>query len=230
LGCALDLAVSLSDLAILFLLTQTKAQNIPLYILFRLQTFFLTLLNLSPLAISLTSILLSQTAFFALGNNNAISSVDLSNSYNGVSGYNIGAVGVLVFVSNWAGPIYWSLVGVLLLGSHGRSSRHFNPEELDSRDWVAKERQHLIDLAEKEKQGEQRRGDWGAWRQHVSLLTLFTAAGLMAVMFACTVLRQHLFIWTVFSPKYLFAMAWSIAHHLGISIVIGSIFWYFGSW
>jgi hypothetical protein len=36
-----DLATSFFDLFTLFLLTQTKAQNIPLYLLFRLQLTFL---------------------------------------------------------------------------------------------------------------------------------------------------------------------------------------------
>jgi hypothetical protein len=39
---AIDLAVALFDLATLFLLTQTKAHNIPIYALFRLQFFFLS--------------------------------------------------------------------------------------------------------------------------------------------------------------------------------------------
>jgi ethanolaminephosphotransferase len=37
-----ELAVAFFDLMTLFLLTQTKAQNIPLYFLFRLQYFFLS--------------------------------------------------------------------------------------------------------------------------------------------------------------------------------------------
>jgi ethanolaminephosphotransferase len=37
------LAVALFDLLTLFLITQTKAQNIPLYLLFRLQIFFLSM-------------------------------------------------------------------------------------------------------------------------------------------------------------------------------------------
>ncbi|KAF2008846.1 GPI ethanolamine phosphate transferase 2 [Aaosphaeria arxii CBS 175.79] len=225
-----NLAVSLFDLFTLFLITQTKAENIPLYLIFRMQTFLLSFLDLSPTAISLTSLLLGQTTFFALGNSNAISSIDLSNSYNGVSGYNVLAVGALLFASNWAGPIYWSLVGVLLLGSHGRKQRHIATGELDARDWVAVEREHLIKLAEREKEGAERRQDPGAWRQHVGLLTLFISGATVAVMLACTVLRQHLFIWTVFSPKYLFAMAWGVGHHLGVDVLLGGCLWWLGTW
>jgi ethanolaminephosphotransferase len=40
----------------------------------------------------------------------------------------------------------------------------------------------------------------------------------MSVMAACTMLRTHLFIWTVFSPKYLYTLAWTILNHLFINL------------
>jgi hypothetical protein len=48
--CVADLAPALFDLITLFLITQTRAQNIPLYLLFKIQFFFLSkLLPLSSL-------------------------------------------------------------------------------------------------------------------------------------------------------------------------------------
>ncbi|PZD01761.1 Phosphodiest domain containing protein [Pyrenophora tritici-repentis] len=158
-----ELAVAFFDLTTLFILTQTKAQNIPLYFLFRLQYFFLTLLDLTPTAVTLTTLLLTQTSFFALGNSNAISSIDLSNSYNGISGYNVVAVGTLVFVSNWAGPMYWSLAGILLLGDHGRTQRFVDTRELHVADWVAKEREWLNEMARKEEKGREIRKTRKEW-------------------------------------------------------------------
>jgi ethanolaminephosphotransferase len=186
-----DLALALFDILTLLLLTQTSTQNIPLFLLFRLQTFFLTLLSpdLSPTAVSLTTLLLSQTSFFALGNSNAISSISLANSYNGVSSYNITAVGVLLFVGNWAGPIYWGMAGMLLLGGHGGmggEKRGFEIDELDERDWVKEERERLVGMREREVQSELRRGRWGVWRQWVGVQTLGVGVGLVGVMVACT--------------------------------------------
>ncbi|KAF2652128.1 alkaline phosphatase-like protein [Lophiostoma macrostomum CBS 122681] len=228
-----DLALTTFDLLTLLLLTQTKAQNIPLYLLFRLQTFFLSLLSLSPTSLSLTTTLLSQTAFFALGNSNAISSISLSNSYNGVASYNISAVGLLLFLSNWAGPVYWALAGTVLLGAHGGvggERRGFDTSELDERDWVVQERERLVGIREREVEEEGRRGEWGVWRQWVALATMGVAGGLVGVMAACTVLRTHLFVWSVFSPKFLFAVAWSVAHHLGVVVGLGSLVWWVGMW
>ncbi|KAF2446391.1 hypothetical protein P171DRAFT_453791 [Karstenula rhodostoma CBS 690.94] len=225
-----DLAIALFDLLSLFLITQTKAQNIPLYLLFRFQFFFLSLLDLTPTAITTTTLLLTQTSFFALGNSNAISSIDLSNAYNGVSGYNVLAVGLLLFLSNWAGPLYFTAASSLLLSSLGRPRRNIAMAEVDSRDWVQKEREHLERMARSEEEGKKRRESGEAWGRHVALVTLWVGVATGSVMVACTVLRTHLFIWTVFSPKYLYAMAWGIAFHFGGTLGLGSLVWMTGRW
>lgn len=119
---------------------------------------------------------------------------------------------------------------MLLLGSHGREKRLINLEEVDRRDWVDEEHRHLIKMERSQREGLKRRQDTSFFRQHVALQTVFVAGGLVAVMTACTALRTHLFIWTVFSPKYLFAMAWALAHHVGVDMALGGLFWYFGTW
>jgi ethanolaminephosphotransferase len=252
-NAATDLANAFFDLLTLFLLTQTKSQNVPLYLLFRFQVFFLCKLpslqsaspptppdsrayttpahlNLTPTQTTLTSLLLAQTSFFALGLNNSISSVDLSNAYNGVSGYNVLAVGLLVFLSNWAGPVYWSVAGVLLLGGTGEAKKSKATKGQQGRSWVQEEHAHLATLAGPKAGDGERKSGQGVWARHVSLLTLFTGVMLVSVMAACTALRTHLFIWTVFSPKYLFAMAWGVAWHLGVTIGLGSLVSWLGGW
>ncbi|KAF2999396.1 major facilitator super transporter protein [Curvularia kusanoi] len=143
-GCG-DLATAFFDLFSLFLLTQTKAQNIPLYLLFRFQLTLLSQLGLTSTQSTVTSLLLGQTSFFALGLNNSISSIDLSNAYNGVSGYNILAVGLLVFLSNWAGSVYWSIAGVLLLGDYSSIKKSAKAAQAakKQRSWVQQEHDYL---------------------------------------------------------------------------------------
>ncbi|KAF1811998.1 alkaline phosphatase-like protein [Eremomyces bilateralis CBS 781.70] len=184
----------LVHLVTIFLLTQSRAQNIPLFLLFELQAVCLSTLHLNPSQLSLTSILFSHTAFFALGNSNAISSVDLANAYNGVAGYNVVAVGVLVFLSNWTGPIWWTLSSLRLI-----------KETMQAR----KEKDH---------------SPGSPFQLYMPLHTVFVGCALVAVMVACTVLRTHLFIWTVFSPKYLFSMAWSCLFHLLITIGLSTVY------
>lgn len=155
-----------------------------MFALFRIQQQVLSSMSLSTTEITVTSLLFQYASFFALGGSNAISSVDLSNAYNGVSGYNVGVVGILTFVSNWAGPIWWVSATHHLL-SITRSARRNQPNK------------------------------------HIQLLTLFVSTSLLAVMVACTALRTHLFIWTVFSPKFLYSMAWTLAQHIIINILFG---------
>ena len=173
---------SFQDVFTLFLLTQSRTVNIPLFLIFYIQVRLLESINLSVPDISTTSLLCQFASFFALGGTNAISSVDLSNAYNGVSGYNIMAVGILTFTSNWAGPMWWSLATCrLLVGS--QLSKTVSSAAID----------HFINL------------------------TTFMAYSTALVMAACYFLREHLFIWTVFSPKYLFTLAWVFGQHLFVN-------------
>ena len=187
-----DISRPLHDLFTLFLLTQSRATNIPLFLMLEVQYQALGILRLSSLDLTLTSLLFQYVSFFALGGSNAISSIDLSNAYNGIAGYNVLAVGILTFCSNWAGPLWWTSATVLLLSEGDR--RHQQ------------------------------------WTRHLSLLSTFVSSSLLFVMLACTALRAHLFIWTVFSPKYLYSIAWSIGQHFCISFGYGSLLFWTSSW
>lgn len=213
------------DLLSLFLLTQTRVNNIPLFLMFSIQLSCLAaeprlFSNLAE--ISLTSLMFQQSSFFALGGTNAISSVDLSNAYNGISGYSVLLVGILTFVSNWAGSIWWASGTALLLLKKGRRGGHLrgaNPSDTTP----------LSNL-----QGKPTKSETGAPEgsgdvnlesasfAHFALLTLFATTSTLSVMLACTLLREHLFIWTVFSPKYLYIGAWTFSHHF---IVNGLFAW-----
>lgn len=235
----MSLVETLQFLLTIFLITQSKIHNAPLYLIFLFQLTWLQSLKLTPVQITLTTILLAHVSFFAMGNSNAISSIDLSNAYNGVSGYNVLAVGVLVFASNWAGPIWWGVGGMLLLVS-AREEGEGNPVQ-DTNDmppsqltrakatWIEEERTHLAKKAQTPSPSSTKMStnsnEEPSLQQHLSLLTLFTTTSLLAVMVACTMLRTHLFIWTVFSPKYLYAMAWTLAFHLMISVGVNAGIW-----
>lgn len=188
-----EMAWALHNLLTLFLLTQTRVTNIPLYLLLYIELCLLDTLDLRSDEITLTSIIFQYVTFFAFGGSNAISSIDLSNAYNGISGYNVAAVGVLTFVSNWTGPIWWVSATNLLL--------------------LRKSPQKRMEM----------------YFRHLTLLTIYAASSLLFVMLACTILRTHLFIWTVFSPKYLYTMAWSLGQHLAINVIFGSLVFWMGS-
>ncbi|KAK5004565.1 hypothetical protein LTR28_008727 [Elasticomyces elasticus] len=190
---------------------------------------------------SVSILLLTHSSFYAMGGSNAISSIDLSNAYNGVSGYNILAVGVLLFLSNWAGPIWWASAGVQLLLGYGDTSvfssiLNGRVESGKDRKWVQDERERLHETIRYERNGAANKTGTpirppsmaSPWLQHISCMTVFMALSLLMVMASCTALRTHLFIWTVFSPKYLYTMAWCIVWHLGVNIGLGGLLYWTG--
>ncbi|KAL8828892.1 MAG: hypothetical protein Q9170_006409 [Blastenia crenularia] len=179
--------MSIHGILTLFLMTQSRVTNIPLFALFELQMKVLGSMDLSVCEISLTSLILQYTSFFAFGGSNAISSIDLSNGYNGVSGYNVAVVGILTFCSNWAGPLWWIVASMILLA---RSRRDGN----------------------------------NCYQYFYHLSTCFAANSVLFVMLACAALRTHLFIWTVFSPKYLYTLAWTLGLHLLLNTSVIGLF------
>ncbi|KAG9252784.1 alkaline-phosphatase-like protein [Emericellopsis atlantica] len=174
-------------------MTQSRATNIPILLLSAFLLRHLQSLHMSGHHITITCILLQFVTFFAYGGTNAVSSVDLSSAYNGIDGFNVGAVGVLTFLSNWAGPVFWTTGTNILLVERFR------------------------------------RGDRGVLLKHIMLATLFTTISVAFVMAACTALRTHLFIWTVFSPKYLYCVAWSLGQHLVVNVALGSVLFWLGT-
>ncbi|KAH1324030.1 major facilitator super transporter protein [Aspergillus fumigatus] len=169
---------SLEEMPLVLPARLSKAVNIPIFLMFRLQVIILDFLKMSAIEVTLTSLLSQNMTFFAFGGSNAISSVDLSNAYNGIGSYSVVLVGVLTFISNWAGPIWWASAARLLYSNPTFAERY----------------------------GQR------------TLLTFHAATSLMSVMAACTMLRTHLFIWTVFSPKYLYTLAWTILNHMFINL------------
>src|ERR1700721_4595993 len=122
---------TIHDLLFLFLVTQSRATNIPLLLVFELAFYLLNNLDLNLVEITTTSLLFQYVSFFAFGGSNAISSIDLSSAYNGVSGYNVVAVGILTFVSNWAGPIFWtSATNLMLLRLSGKGQKNLLGQHL----------------------------------------------------------------------------------------------------
>lgn len=180
---------SVHDIVSLLLLTQTRTTNIPLFLIyyFQLRSLQKGRTLTYPEAL-ITTLMLQYCSFFAFGGTNAISSVDLSNAYNGVGGYNVLAVGILTFVSNWAGPIWWASATACVLRQNIREP----PKQAGRFQWF-------------------------------DVLTHFAAVHAVTVMIACFVLREHLFVWTVFSPKYLYMMAWTFAQHMVVNGLFSSI-------
>ncbi|KAJ9603385.1 major facilitator super transporter protein [Cladophialophora chaetospira] len=177
------------DVLSLFLITQTRTVYVPLFLFYHVQLWLLRRgRRYSAMEITILAILFQYASFFNFGGTNSISTIDLSNAYNGVSGYNVAAVGILTFVSNWAGPIWWAF-GICQLFS--------TPQLRD-----------------------------GGYSFLLVARATFACVHTLSVMVACLVLREHLFIWTVFSPKYLYTAAWVVGQHTVVNaLAVGTLLW-----
>ncbi|KIW97390.1 uncharacterized protein Z519_02782 [Cladophialophora bantiana CBS 173.52] len=177
------------DVLSLFLITQSRTVYVPLFLFFNLQFYLLRRGRQHSVSeITILALLFQYASFFTFGSTNSIATIDLSNAYNGISGYNVAAVGMLTFISNWAGPIWWSFAVCQLF-----SSLHLKS---------------------------------GTYSFLFTVLTTFACIHTLSVMVACMVLREHLFIWTVFSPKYLYTAAWVVGQHCFVNaLCVGCLLW-----
>jgi len=180
----------------------------------------------------LSILILQHVSFFALGNANAISSIDLSNSYNGVGGYNVVSVGILTFLANWSGPIWWTSAGVLLFNDgrpmervaavttvNAMSKQDERGEGRDNEQVSTNDSAMSTDYHKEDDDD-----DLYKFRQNFESLVWFRIVTMLFVMVACVMLRTHLFIWTVFSPKFLFAVSWCVLQHIVVDGIFGGIF------
>src|ERR1043165_5724621 len=104
-------------LTYLFILL-SRPHNVTLYGLYYIQfyLFLITATNnnllLTPLSYNFLIISFEFLSFFSLGNSNSLSSIDISHSYTGINNYNIILVGLLTFLGNWSGPIWWCFTNI----------------------------------------------------------------------------------------------------------------------
>ncbi|KAI8605279.1 hypothetical protein EDD21DRAFT_156427 [Dissophora ornata] len=291
---------------------------------------------------SCTIILWTLSSFFIFGNSNSIASIDISNAYVGIRAYDIVLTGILTFISNWAGPIWWCLAAVIVIkwdiemelawATEDKEIRLLEEEERgwknvhgwkrdDKRTWSRKTKrriqlykraldksrearkkedetnvqnvlsaekiaskdveqvdnagldavdedtaaepsvegfvQNLESLQDPQEDQDQEDSfyiyeqqsvfvedssipqqpstgypcvlaDVGEFRRrltqtrildHLILTSLFFGITLYVLSIAAIILRHHLFIWTVFSPKVLYQFAWTVLFQIGVQVL-----------
>ncbi|CAG8654290.1 23476_t:CDS:2, partial [Gigaspora rosea] len=160
----------------------------------------------------------------------------------GVTKYNPSWVGILTFLANWAGPIWWVFAGNLLRfeiverrvfinhseknkssssDDEGNTINNSNSETSQINNTTSS----AISAATIATKQELKRLQY-----HTSLFQIMTFHSLLLfiISIAVTILRSHLFIWTVFSPKYLYQIVWYILFLVGVEVIIGGIMWSIG--
>lgn len=181
------------------LLHQTRVEVIPIFLVFFLMKYVFASqikkeedqkidLQKRVYLVTITSICAQQLSFFSMGGTNLLATVDLSNAYNGIKSYNVIIVGLLTFISNFSGPIFWVMSSYQLIFD-AESTRYERASQPLVREFTLKKQVLLF-------------------KAIVSLL--FYSVSALSLAGSCFNLRFHLFIWSVFSPKLLFFGVWTL--------------------
>ncbi|GAB9463635.1 hypothetical protein Gpo141_00001087 [Globisporangium polare] len=154
----------------------------------------------SGVALGLLALWLAQSAFFALGNSHLVTTIDLSQSFHGLSGYTQWLVGLLTAVSVFSGPLAVFVNLLQWVQSVAMSPAPSAPS---------------TELFEKEGGNGSASISGGATKKEDSstatdvCLALFVYQILRFAVYTIVVylMRFHLFIWSVFAPKMLYEVA-----------------------
>lgn len=209
----------------------SRPHNVPLYGLYFIQFYLFIYYNddnflLTPLSCNFFLISFEFLSFFSLGNSNSLSSIDISHSYTGINDYNVVLVGLTTFLGNWSGPIWWCFASVILrkeilmrwklTKETNNTNNDDNIRKVDDKgsDKIMQEN-NVKDLSSL---------NIILFLDYFIYTSLFHSIVLFILSVGVMILRNHLFIWTVFSPKYLYQIVWNILFHFGIEIILIGIF------
>ncbi|XP_057541503.1 GPI ethanolamine phosphate transferase 2 isoform X2 [Amaranthus tricolor] len=136
---------------------------------------------------------------FGFGNSNTLATIDVAGAFIGISSHSNLLSGILMFCITYASPILVLLSLIMYISLKDESS-------------------YGLDYAM----------DFGQLLKSVLAVPLLVPLGINSVILvAYTIvllqMRNHLFIWSVFSPKYLYVCATTACVYIGVSIVVATV-------
>ncbi|WCJ31981.1 GPI ethanolamine phosphate transferase 2 [Euphorbia peplus] len=138
---------------------------------------------------------MGMAGHFALGNSNSLATIDVAGAFIGLSSYSTLLSGILMFLITYASPML-VLLSMVMYVSVKDTSYIDTTQPADSGNLLKKMIGFpcLVPLG-----------------LNSILLTAYTIVVLL--------MRNHLFVWSVFSPKYLYVCATTVCVHVGVFAV-----------
>ncbi|CAL5323751.1 unnamed protein product [Camellia sinensis] len=138
---------------------------------------------------------LGMAGHFALGNTNTLASIDVAGAFIGISSHSTLLSGILMFIITYASPLLVFLSMVMYMSM--------------------KETSYLVIPQD---------ADIGHFLKMTVGFPCLVPLGLNSVLlFAYTIvlllMKNHLFVWSVFSPKYLYVCATTVCVYIGVSVM-----------
>jgi len=151
-------------------------------------------------------------------------------------------VGLLLFLGNWAGPVWFSVAGlgsVVTATASKQSEAEVASDQLNTNSATEDSPTTTTAITDTTTTdpaaapvistptstptpAASSNNTWFSYLTHTTHLTLFLSSATLATMLACAALRTHLFVWTVFSPKFLYAVAWLVGWHVLVNLACGA--------
>ncbi|XP_024383334.1 uncharacterized protein [Physcomitrium patens] len=140
---------------------------------------------------------------FGLGNSNTLATVDVAGAYIGLSSHSTILSGLLAFIITYASPFLFLLGMMLLQSPVPKSIEAHTFQGLGPSSWL------LEILA-------------------VPCIVPVALNGIIMVAFTAilTVMQDHLFVWSVFSPKYLYVCAATVCTAIGAFVYASTSIYY----
>jgi len=194
------------SMSMLFLLLKRSSLTFLVVIvslkLFLMTEYFISETNLIPSLGVLVLWALGQCAFFAFGNSHAIATVDVSGAYTGLTEYNMTICGFLCGIITFSGPVL--------------ATAHI-VRFIEVKIWRA----NSLAVTGKLRVVRIREVNLAFW-----ILQSVTSFRIWAISAILVAMQSHLFIWTVFAPKWmyetLFTVAVSAASQLLFTVAAGN--------
>ncbi|EMS58796.1 GPI ethanolamine phosphate transferase 2 [Triticum urartu] len=136
---------------------------------------------------------LGMTGHFGLGNTNSLASIDVAGAFIGISSYSTVLSGVLMFIITYGSPLLLYL-GMVVHMSVKDSTDISTPQKWSSI------LNRMIALP-------------------CLLPLLINSIALTSYTIVLLLMRNHLFVWSVFSPKYLYVCAATVCTYAGVLII-----------
>ncbi|XP_022564228.1 GPI ethanolamine phosphate transferase 2-like isoform X2 [Brassica napus] len=139
---------------------------------------------------------MGMAGHFALGNSNTLATIDVAGAFIGISSHSTILSGILMFMITYASPLLFLLSLVMYIGGKLRNHSHLAHSDTDLGQLLKLKLGFpcLVPLC-----------------INSILLTAYTVVLLL--------MRNHLFVWSVFSPKYLYVCATTVCTYVGVCIV-----------
>ncbi|MCO5559991.1 hypothetical protein L7F22_013595 [Adiantum nelumboides] len=191
--------VSISCWCLLQLLLQQPVNSVPVLLLLLQLICCLIFFKLSGSTVDfwmrpVTLYVMGSSGHFGMGNTNTLATVDVAGAYIGLNQHSIFLSGLLAFVITYAAPLLYML-GVLLMVSLT-----------------------AVDASVEAPHGSRGHFLFEATALSCSIPLLLSSVILLSFTLVMLLMQGHLFIWSVFSPKYIYVCFTVLSTYWGVTL------------